>query len=191
MRKTEPRPRIAIVGFMPRYRRGPSGFRCCAICVSNVCRFNLEWRPKSPHPRRRIATTAANAARSFGSAGLLLNWFGVLRHARGPKRKDEGGDHRKANDEKGREGPNIGGTGRRLMGHCYFRSLAPFRSSNLPCTRLQVRAQSALLMCVPASQIFMQSETVSDAGFLPVLVDPPAPPVAGLGTRPLPTAAGS
>ena len=77
------------------------------------------------------------------------------------------------------------------MGHCYFRSLALFRSSNLPCTRRQVRAQSALVICVPASQIFMQSATVSDAGFLPVFVDPPAPPVAGLGTRPLPTAAAS
>jgi hypothetical protein len=46
-------------------------------------------------------------------------------------------------------------------------------------------------MCVPGSQILMQSETVSDAGFLPVLVGPPAPPVPGLGTRPLPAAAGS
>jgi len=51
----------------------------------------------------------------------------------------------------------------------YFRSLAPFRSSNLPCTRRQVRAQSALLICVPASQSFIQSATVSAAGFLPVL----------------------
>jgi hypothetical protein len=37
----------------------------------------------------------------------------------------------------------------------------------------------------------MQSATVSNAGFLPVLVEPPAPPVAGLGTRPLPAVAGS
>lgn len=32
---------------------------------------------------------------------------------------------------------------------------------------------------------------VSNPGFLPVLVAPPAPPVAGLGTLPLPKAAGS
>lgn len=61
--------------------------------------------------------------------------------------------------------------------------------SGLPCTRRQERAQSARLMCVPASQSFRQPSTVSEAGFF--FVEPPAPPVAGLGTRPLPKAARS
>ena len=61
--------------------------------------------------------------------------------------------------------------------------------SGLPCTRRQERAQSARLICVPASQSFRQPSTVSEAGFF--FGEPPAPPVAGLGTRPLPKAARS
>ena len=51
-----------------------------------------------------------------------------------------------------------------------------------------MRAHSILLICVPASQSVIQSSTVSNVGSLRVLVELPTPPVAGLGTRPLPKA---
>jgi hypothetical protein len=67
-----------------------------------------------------------------------------------------------------------------------------FKLSTLPCTRRQLRAHSARLICVPASQSFRQPSTVSSgARFWTVSAKPPAPPVAGLGTRPLPKTAGS
>src|SRR5215212_8271166 len=49
--------------------------------------------------------------------------------------------------------------------------------------RRQVLAQSALVIWVPGSHNFRQSATASWAGFLPVLAELAAPPVAGLGTR--------
>lgn len=42
--------------------------------------------------------------------------------------------------------------------------------SSRPCTRRQVRCQSALLMCVAGSQSFIQSAIVSLRAFLPVRV---------------------